>query len=387
MPRTSIDSKAGDQVKYPDTGAFQVFNTPCRLEGDIFDLEIDGKTPPPPPEINGTFYRRYVRSYRFLAEIAVRKSLFGRYRNPFKDPEAVKGEDGPPYAMDPVTLETIVRYDFEGQVRSPTFTAHPKFDPETGEILCFGYEAGGDGQDGSCGIVVYTWYKALFCGMVHDCGISKNYAVLPMTLLKCLLDWLKNGGEAWDPDAHKPLFRGLTRILLIDDGFAHEELNGKRGLEFPTRARGGLASPDANGEFSRINDRCVTKKNKHFWQATVDGAQEYNAAGCGSPAGGLFNCIGNYTWDKGMVLLRGAWLTALLNHLDVLRNNVVILDAFKVAAGLAATIYLPVKLCLGLHGNFVYYVKLTPGNREDLLGGTWVLLSMRRNLWGGKWRH
>ena len=65
-------------------------------------------------------------------------------------------EDGPPYTMDPVTLETIVRYDFEGQVRSPTFTAHPKFDPETGEILCFGYEASGDGQDGPCDIVVYT---------------------------------------------------------------------------------------------------------------------------------------------------------------------------------------------------------------------------------------
>jgi carotenoid cleavage dioxygenase-like enzyme len=111
-------------------------------------------------------------------------------------------EDGPPYAMDPTTLETIGRYDFEDQVQSPTFTAHPKFDPDTGEMICFAYEAGGNGNDGSCDIVVYTidangkkteeaWYKSPFCGMIHDCGISKNYVVLPLTPLKCSIDRLK----------------------------------------------------------------------------------------------------------------------------------------------------------------------------------------------------
>lgn len=260
--------KQGDNVQYPNTGVFQGFNAPSRLEGDIFDLEVTGKIP---PEIKGTFYRvqpdhrfppsyeddihfngdgnisafriqnghvdfkqRYVRTDRFLAESLARKNLFGRYRNPYTDSEAVKGvirtaantnitfwrgmllatkEDGPPYAMDPVTLETFGRYDFEGQVKSPTFTAHPKFDPETGEMIAFGYEAGGDGNDGSCDVVVYTidrdgrkteeaWYRAPFCGMIHDCGISKNYIVLPMTPLKCSAKRLKEGGNhwAWDPD-------------------------------------------------------------------------------------------------------------------------------------------------------------------------------------------
>lgn len=122
-------------------------------------------------------------------------------------------EDGPPFAMDPVTLETIGRYDFEGQVDSPTFTAHPKFDPETGEMVCYGYEAGGNGNDASCDVVVYTidangrkveecWYKSPFCGMIHDCGITKNYLVLALTPLKCSLDRLKKGGNhwAWDPE-------------------------------------------------------------------------------------------------------------------------------------------------------------------------------------------
>lgn len=201
--------KTSSITMFPSSGAFQGFNTPSRLEGDIFELEVDGKVP---PEINGTFYRvqpdhrfpplfeddihfngdgnitafriqdghvdfkqRYARTDRYIAETASRKSLFGKYRNPFTDNEAVKGiirtaantnilfwrgmllatkEDGPPFAMDPMTLETIGRYDFEGQVQSPTFTAHPKFDPETGEMICYGYEAGGNGQDGSCDIVV-----------------------------------------------------------------------------------------------------------------------------------------------------------------------------------------------------------------------------------------
>jgi carotenoid cleavage dioxygenase-like enzyme len=260
--------KTGEQVKYPETGVFQGFNLPSRIEGDIFDLEFDGVIP---KEINGTFYRvqpdarfapifeddihfngdgsvtairiqnghadfkqRYVQTERYKVETAARRSLFGRYRNPFTDHETVKGvirtaantnitfwrgmllaskEDGPPYAMDPVTLETIGRYDFEGQIRTPTFTAHPKFDPDTGEMICFAYEAGGDGHDASDDVVVWAidadgkkteecWYKAPFCGMIHDCGISKNWVVLPLTPIKASLDRLKKGGNhfAWDPN-------------------------------------------------------------------------------------------------------------------------------------------------------------------------------------------
>jgi len=260
-------NRSGDQVKFPDSGFFQGFNKPSRLEADIFELETTGTIP---KDINGTFYRvqpdhrfppmfeedihfngdgsvsafrfenghvdfkqRFVHTDRFKAETKARKSLLGKYRNPYTDNEMVKGiirtasntnvvfwrgvllamkEDGPPFAMDPVTLETIGRYDFDGQVQSPTFTAHPKFDPDTGEMVCYGYEAGGNGYDASCDIVVYTidkdgkkteecWYKAPFCGMIHDCAITKNYLILPLTPIKVNADRLKKGGNhfAWDP--------------------------------------------------------------------------------------------------------------------------------------------------------------------------------------------
>jgi carotenoid cleavage dioxygenase-like enzyme len=48
-------------------------------------------------------------------------------------------EDSPPYALDPNTLETLGLYTFGGQLKSRTFSAHPKFDPETGEMVVFGY--------------------------------------------------------------------------------------------------------------------------------------------------------------------------------------------------------------------------------------------------------
>lgn len=47
------------------------------------------------------------------------------------------------------------------------------------------------------------------------------------------------------------------------------------------------------------------------------------------------------------------WIIALLNHLDILRNDIVVLDAQDFSKGPVATIHLPLKLKLGLHGNFV----------------------------------
>lgn len=47
------------------------------------------------------------------------------------------------------------------------------------------------------------------------------------------------------------------------------------------------------------------------------------------------------------------YLAALKNNLDELRNDVVIWDAQKLAAGPLATLHLPFKLRLGFHGNFV----------------------------------
>jgi carotenoid cleavage dioxygenase-like enzyme len=82
-------------------------------------------------------------------------------------------------------------------------------------MICFAYEAGGDGHDASDDIVVWTidadgnkteecWYKAPFCGMIHDCGISKNYVVLPLTPIKADFERLKNGGNHFAVSINPP---------------------------------------------------------------------------------------------------------------------------------------------------------------------------------------
>jgi len=130
-----------------------------------------------------------------------------------------------------------------------------------------------------------------------------------------------------------------------------------------------------NGEFSRIDDRFVTKEYNHFWQTGIDMSRFYDIEKCGPPVGGLFNVLSHYTWDGKISDVYWAgptttfqepafipkdggaegegYLIALVNHLDVLRNDIMIFDAMNLAAGPVATIHLPFKLRLGVHGNYV----------------------------------
>lgn len=151
-----------------------------------------------------------------------------------------------------------------------------------------------------------------------------------------------------------------------------------------------------NGEFSRLDERFLAKPYTHFWQAKVDPKREYDIAKCGPPVGGLFNCLSHCTWEAGEgesavglgvgkagieeVVWAGpratfqeptfipkrrsadgqgepkegeGYLIALVNRLDELRNDVAIFDALNLSKGPLALIHLPVKLKLGLHGNWV----------------------------------
>ncbi len=107
--------------------------------------------------------------------------------------------------MDPETLETIGLWDFDGQLPSLTFTAHPKFDPVTRDMVCFGYEAKGDGTQDVCYYTVspngkmkeIVWFEAPVCGMMHDFCVTENYVSfrsikgVVMVSTAILSDWCK----------------------------------------------------------------------------------------------------------------------------------------------------------------------------------------------------
>ncbi|MDB6014711.1 MAG: 9-cis-epoxycarotenoid dioxygenase [Gammaproteobacteria bacterium] len=233
------------------------------MEGDLFDLEVtEGHIPREingllaqavpdqqfPPEVahlwpmdasaNGDgmvrafrfegghvdFRSRYVRTERFLAERAARRSLFPHYRNPFFDDPSVAGkdrttantalylhagmlfaskEDGPPYALDPVTLETRGAWRAGGgAIESRTFTAHPKFDSRSGEMFGFGYAARGECTPDIAYYVIdkqgkvthSAWFQAPVAAMIHDCALTEHYMIFPIMPFTSDLERLKRGG-------------------------------------------------------------------------------------------------------------------------------------------------------------------------------------------------
>ena len=219
------------------------FFTTLRFEGEVFDCEVQGEVP---RDIRGTFYRlggdwlyppnspldapfsadgyismfrfsngrvdyrgRFVRTPRYEANRAAGRQLFGIYRNRRGDDASVRAlngtvanttpvvhagrlfatkEDSRPYEIDPHTLETRGEWDFYGKYKSLTFTAHPKIDPVSGELICFGYEAAGEA---SRDVYVYTIdrtghvtrevrLQAPYVSEMHDMAITRSHIVIPM---------------------------------------------------------------------------------------------------------------------------------------------------------------------------------------------------------------
>jgi carotenoid cleavage dioxygenase len=245
-----------------------------RLEADVRDCEVDGTIP---SDLNGAFYRvgpdaqyplkpgnipfdgeghvsmfrikngrvdyrsRFVRNDRYLAQAKAGKLLFPMYRNPATDDPSVKGlsrstanthimyhkgmllalkEDSPPAAMDLLTLETLVpNYTFDGQLPSRTFTAHPKIDSETGNMVAFGYEAEGHGTDVVSMFEITPQGKMIwnakiqvpYVGMLHDFAVTQKHIVFYVIPLAFDADQMARGGIHWSWDPSKPTFFGFVR--------------------------------------------------------------------------------------------------------------------------------------------------------------------------------
>lgn len=264
---------ASPTVSFPDRPPG--FGSPFRVECDIRDCDVEGEIP---KEINGSFYRvgpdyqyppmfpnnipfdgeghvsifriadghvdfksRYVRTQRFKAQAEARQALFGMYRNHMTDDPRVKGvsrgtanthvvyhagellalkEDSPPVAMDPHTLETLDDYKtYDGKLTSQTFTAHPKFDPETGEMIAFGYEAKGFLSDD---VAVYAidrtgkvtweaWVKVPYVGMLHDFAVTQTHVGFLVIPMAADLEQMKKGGVHFSWDSKLPTWLGVMR--------------------------------------------------------------------------------------------------------------------------------------------------------------------------------
>ena len=119
-------------------------------------------------------------------------------------------EGSSPVAMDGDTLETSGPWTFEGKYLGP-MTAHPKFDPKTGEMLFFGYMAAGPGSpdisyqvvDASGKLTRSETFKAPYASMVHDFITTDEHVIFPIFPATIDVERIMKGGPviAWDPDA------------------------------------------------------------------------------------------------------------------------------------------------------------------------------------------
>ena len=120
-----------------------------------------------------------------------------------------------------LTLGLAGLYDFNGQYTCPTFTAHPKIDPDNGELITMGYEAGGDATndvayylfDKNGKKLEECWFKTPYVGMMHDMAATKNWVIFILPPLEARsLDDIKKGEKhfAWS-ESQRLMFGILPR--------------------------------------------------------------------------------------------------------------------------------------------------------------------------------
>lgn len=351
---------------------------PIPFEADAPNLKIIGELP---RELNGTLYRngpnpqfdapgahwfvgdgmlhafhlengrasyrnRWVRTPKWLAEHDAGRALFGGFGRKLPDaPQDITDggvantniifhagkllaleEAHLPTEIEPGTLATRGYHNYQGRVAG-SFTAHPKVDPATGELVFFGYNAAGPltpalsygSIDASGKATRFERFEAPYASMVHDFIVTENHVLFPILPITGSMERAMSGRPpyAWEPDKGAYVgvmkrngtakdivwFRGeacyVFHIMnawedgnrIIADVMQFEEAplfphpDGRPTDPEKSRARhcrwtfdlSGNTDrfqqtylDDLTGEFPRIDDRRAGLKSRHGWYACAN---------------------------------------------------------------------------------------------------------------------
>ncbi len=192
--------------------------------------------------------RRFVRSRKWEEEAAAGGALFRAFGTAFPGDRLLRGlglespvnvsvypfagrllafgEQGLPWSLDPVTLETLEEWTFGGSLNqiSP-LSAHPHFDPGSGEMVTFGvsfaatqptlqlYRFGADG-----GLLRRDRVPLPMPASIHDFALSAGHAVFWVS--PYLLDFrrMREGGSVMDSLEWCPEIGSRLLVVRRDDG-------------------------------------------------------------------------------------------------------------------------------------------------------------------------
>lgn len=304
-----------------------------RFEADVYDCEVIGHIP---EAIEGSFYRagpdaqyptlendvvingdgvvsefrftgghvdfksRYVKTERLLKQREARSRIYGHYRNPYTDDPSTEGtdrdntgntyaffhggrlfalrEDSWPHQIDPDTLDTLPKWNFNGQLRSTSLTAHPKIDPVTGEWWSFGLFAHGKLNrdmmlhvvDREGNLVRQEEFQTPYAGISHDFAVTREhviFGIMPLTVSEARI---KAGGPFYAYDPALPACFGIMRR----DGTTKDI----RWFEVPQCFIGHIMNAFTEGNIVHV-DATVSKGNAFAFYPDVNGVRTDPAAG------------------------------------------------------------------------------------------------------------
>src|SRR3984957_10935850 len=246
----------------PDDRKFSGNFRPIPMECDAHSLPVRGRLP---RDLNGSLYRngpnpqfespgshwfvgdgmlhaftiengkasyrnRWVRTPKWLAEHDAGRALYAGFGVLRPDaPAKTQGDGGSantnivwhggrllaleeghlPTEVEPRSLTTRGYCDYGGAIAGP-FTAHPKIDPQTGEMIFFGYNAQGPftnslsfgAVDAEAMVTRFERFEAPYASIAHDFIVTARHILFPILPLIGSMDRARSGRPpyAWEPD-------------------------------------------------------------------------------------------------------------------------------------------------------------------------------------------
>ncbi|NOW47977.1 carotenoid cleavage dioxygenase [Novosphingobium sp. SG751A] len=403
-------------VDFSASQSLKGFFAPVRFEAELRDCVVTGTIP---PELDGAFYRmhgdwlyppafadeaslsadgyisrlrfrdgrvdyrgRYVKTDRYQRQIAAGRQLYGYYRNPYTDDPSVRDvdhphrrtaanttpvvlagrlyatkEEGLPYEIDPNTLDTLGESDFAGAWHSQTFSAHPKYDPATGETIAYGFESKGLATtdvhiasfDRAGNITWRVDVQVPYSSMLHDMALTKDYVIIPGGGTVTSIERLQQGRQHWAWDSKLPsyhlvvprggraedarVFNGPERSIVhtanawndgplitmdapmasgntwpwfedVDGGAFDMNLFTIRRITLDMRSHNAQAQeqelfPRDVTSFTRIDDRYIARRHRYIWVQYVDPDRPFDGVLPEDPRLRPVNCYGRFDVETG----------------------------------------------------------------------------------------